>query len=117
MTGLFVVGKFTDVAGTSFEPSGMRAGFDRDALAESVVLGCGGIAATGSWPRVPSSEDTTTVRPCRRREVDSMFWTVGPEGVELEVGVWLGAEFVVTLAFASAVGKDSALAATVDAAS
>jgi len=114
-----VVGESTDVVGAPLELSGLRASCGSDALDETVVLGCGGLTATGSSPRVPSSEDTTTVRPCGRREVDSMFWMVGPVGVvvELEFGVGLGAELVVTLAFASAVDKDSALTATVEATS
>jgi hypothetical protein len=42
---------------------------------------------------------------------------VDPVEVELEVGVWLETEFVITLAFASTVVKDSDLAATVEATS
>jgi hypothetical protein len=112
-----VVGESTGVVGTLLELSGLSVGFGRDTLEESVVLDGDGLAATGSWPGVPSSGDRTTVRPCRRREVDSMSWMVDPVRVELGVGVGLGAEFVVTLAFTSAVGKGSALAATVEAAS
>jgi len=112
-----VAGESAGVVETTLELSGLRAGCGRETLEGSVVLDGDGWAATATWSEVPSSGDTTTVRPCRRREGDSMFWPVGPERVEFEVGVGLGAEFVVTLAFASAVGKDSTLAATVDATS